>query len=323
MKINKAFKDLKLNEAEFFAYENYDGEGPEGRSWLSYGDLRSWKEYHNLYGEEADVLYMPDVASGSDYSGSDVEKSNYEALKRDYLKRSKYVYDVAGGHGTYAIAFNLTRLKGKLAEELADTFKSLSDYPLYDEDHWSELQTRQEEEDWASWIEGDFKRELKKSLEKLGVGVYEIGEGIIEGGSVNSLWDIYLELKEATNTEYIIEEGCSGYVDLEKLCNPYSLGEVIAKPEILSWLIVPTLDPMIDKLKNPDRSMALREWEEEFTTVASEYGIMESKELSERLELLDRIGQEYGYLTFEEKDKFIHFYLGQVLKEMEKVGVKV
>lgn len=65
-----------------FDYTGHDwrtGEpyAPEKGETLSYGDFKPGTQY-----------YIPDLLSGSDYSGGTVERSNYEYFMKEYGRRA-------------------------------------------------------------------------------------------------------------------------------------------------------------------------------------------------------------------------------------------
>lgn len=98
-------------------------------------------------------------ASGSDYSGSTVDQSNYRTLADDahVMRRSVLV---EGGYSTFGIAFI-----GAPTRRIREICGALDAYPLLDESDHSELETEIEEREWQEWGRSDFKREIADAFD--------------------------------------------------------------------------------------------------------------------------------------------------------------
>lgn len=143
----------------------------------SYGDFKEtdWPESAEKYlgalsdnpeDSEEIYFYVP-CASGSDYSGSTVEKSNAKVFEETYGE-NEWVHSVYGGHNTYAVAVGLTGLLGcdeDTFDAICEALEGLADYPLLDEEAHSELEMELSDEAWDSWAKGDFIRALEKAFE--------------------------------------------------------------------------------------------------------------------------------------------------------------
>jgi len=116
--------------------------------------------------ETAELYFYVPYASGSDYSGSTVEKANAKCIEDSYGEHD-WVHPVYGGYGTYAVAIGVTGLLGcdeDTFDELCETLEGLDDYPLIDEEVHSALEMESADEAWDSWVSGDFVRALEKEF---------------------------------------------------------------------------------------------------------------------------------------------------------------
>lgn len=147
-------------------YESYQGYGrgytDRADGSASYGDFRrtDWNDKGELY------FYVP-YASGSDYSGSTVEKANAKWFE-DTFGDNEWVHPVYGGHGTYAVAVGLSGLLAcddDTFEEVCEALEGLDGYPVFDDDALSELECEGTEEAWNNWVSGDFTRAVEKKFE--------------------------------------------------------------------------------------------------------------------------------------------------------------
>lgn len=111
---------------------------------------------------------MPSLLTWSDYSGSTVERSNYETFVEDFASvrtrengRPNWL-PVYGGHGTHAIALSVSFLLSEEGREVWEALCALSDYPLLSDEALSDLEMRLEQEAWEHYGTHDLRRALSK-----------------------------------------------------------------------------------------------------------------------------------------------------------------
>jgi hypothetical protein len=102
----------------------------------------------------------------SDYSGSTVERSNERALLADYPQTFIRLY---GGHGTSGLMLPVDRPADWFSDDedsgrerwqgLLSDLAALADYPLYNEDDHSALETELAEEAWSAYLRSDLARD--------------------------------------------------------------------------------------------------------------------------------------------------------------------
>jgi hypothetical protein len=95
-------------------------------------------------------------ASYSDYSGSYVEVSNHRSLLRDFP--GQFV-DLYGDYGTRALMLPVSCLNESVLEAIA----GLADYPLYDDEDSSELETEWTEEAITDYLKADMVNYLDRA----------------------------------------------------------------------------------------------------------------------------------------------------------------
>ena len=126
---------------------------PQVGDRLSYGDFESVKP--DLKNEHDYI--MPEEMSGSDYSGGIVQVSNHRVFIKEFGK-TEGVYDVYGGMGTYAVAIRIDVAEAN--EEIKSVLAGLTDYPLIDEEDWSNL-----EMDWQKKTIPDILRGIRHDFD--------------------------------------------------------------------------------------------------------------------------------------------------------------
>lgn len=156
--------------------------------------------------DDVGAYVVPDVLSGSDYSGSSVERANARAFLesfRDVLG----VVDLHGGHGTYAVAVRLDIVDA----EVLETLERLTDYPVVDDDTLAEVESEMDAEAWDGWARDDFRRAL---CARFGCNLDDVEDSIVA--------DVFREACDASGT-YFESDGADRYVDVDKVASACTL----------------------------------------------------------------------------------------------------
>ena len=185
----------KLANLDCLHYQDYCPQGPSSRysglqEWgytrridpdskaVSYGDLMkpadcpdSAVAYLEALStdatEEGELYFFLPYASGSDYSGSTVEKANCREFLESYGEES-FVWEAHGGYDTYAVVLGLTGLLECAVDTfdaILDIIEGLEDYLLIDDEALSNVEMEGADEAWESWVAGDFRRALEKKFD--------------------------------------------------------------------------------------------------------------------------------------------------------------
>jgi len=148
------------------------------------------------------IYYMPELLSYGDYDNStDVHRSNYRMFMKQFGNR-KWIRYHQGGHDWHGVWIDILCDD----EEVIKCLAALADYPCIDDEDCGRVQTEMEQESWDSWVQRDFTNLLEKKF-----GAYD------SDMDADKLRDYYHELKDKTNTEYFVESGGNGYVDLKRI----------------------------------------------------------------------------------------------------------
>ena len=134
---------------------NYDGVP----SSPSYGDFSRFKGDYAA-ATLSSLYIMPELLSGSNYSGGSLTKTNFETFLGLYGKREG-IHVCYGGHGTFAVA-----IRADVAEtqDIADTLNSLEDYPVLDDKAYETEQTCRKKEAWENWAQRDFQSAVERGV---------------------------------------------------------------------------------------------------------------------------------------------------------------
>lgn len=179
------FNGAPLERFTVSPYSRNDNDGKR----LYYGDLDP--------SPTGEYVMLP-LSSGSDYSGSTVERSNYLVFLEQF---PELLIDVYGGHGTYALLCPLA-----YSCALQDDLNDLEQYPVLDDDAWSNLEYEIESEAWDDWIRGDFVHALEQ---------HEVSIDGLNDTAQHALFQLGYS---QSNAEYIHEGGyTSCYVDVERI----------------------------------------------------------------------------------------------------------
>jgi hypothetical protein len=233
----------KIDNLTFLRYEDYcalsrDSHG-YGREWgyvtradgdVSYGDLKeddcpdSAESYlRALCTDDTDsgevYFYVP-CASGSDYSGCTVTRSNYLVFQETYGSED-WVFSAHGGYSTYAAVVGLTGLltcADDTADSILDALDGLENYPLLDEEALSTLEMELADEAWDSWVADDFVKALETKFD--GLAEFELPSG-------SALRTFFEEKREESNAEWYCEGmGHDMWVDIGRVVKGIDLDDL-------------------------------------------------------------------------------------------------
>ncbi len=184
-------------------------ERPTDTHWIEkrvHGDLRNISEGHYVTGVP---LTLIELASGSDYSGSLVEKSNARVLQRDF----PWLVEIYGGYGTFGLGYLGKRENQNPA--LIEAIDSLASYPVLDDSDHSDLEMELVSEAWESDGRDDFKRALVEYFdEAYAPDEHDLDE--IDDTRIDNLWYDCTE-RFRGGESYLNEQGDSIYFPIDSV----------------------------------------------------------------------------------------------------------
>jgi hypothetical protein len=183
------------------------------------GERYDWNEGangdHYTYGRWNDAKdgawIVPGRTSGSDYSGSLVERSNYNVLREmcEMCEESDYPadappfwVDISGGYGTYALAFHLERTPEDIKEQIV----ALESYPLADEDAHSQLEIEAQDEAWNNWAAREYRQALEKKF-----------RGDASEVTDDALFSHFQDAADKANEYWENEQGSDVYIRIDRV----------------------------------------------------------------------------------------------------------
>ena len=171
-----------------------------GSSSISYGDV-----VQTSVGKDGD-WWGSDYTSGSDYNGGTVHLANYKTLEKMCEELSEehgqFWVTAYGGHGTYAIFFNVYTTP----DEIVEVLEGLDNYPSVDDEALSELEQEQSDEAWNNWAESDFKTGLEQKF-----------SGNADDVSSEDLYACFHEAMEKSNSYWEDQSGSGMWVDIKRV----------------------------------------------------------------------------------------------------------
>ena len=201
---------------EKYSYRKCDEEYLKDITSFYYGDISD-----NNQGELIELPYI----SHSDYSGTTVERSNYEYLIKEYSDLLGIIlWESYGGYSTRAIfclysiweiEFQDDEYLGDRIERLKEDIKSIDDYPLLDEELMSEIEMNIEIESWDDWVCSDLKHTLLENE------IYDEEDNPLPEDSI--LQDMLHFHLESLNEYYEFESPYTAYLDIKKIVNSWSV----------------------------------------------------------------------------------------------------
>lgn len=184
-----------------------------GFQWRYGGGRDTYIGHVERYGDWdndcAGPLFIPSYLSGSDYSGSLVERSNHRAwLETETFQPGEGIWwaDVYGGHGTFAIVIDCGAIPEDVEGDVREFFSGLANYPLADENLHSEMEIEAQGEAWESWARDEFVKGLEEK--------FECDLDDADGGKLSEL---FYETSDRIGEYWENEQGESMYIDVEKI----------------------------------------------------------------------------------------------------------
>lgn len=178
-------------------YLDTDEDDLKDSPYAHYRDLHtgdSWRKQMKVV--------VPNTMSGSDYSGSIVSQSNYEVFLEKFGD-VEGVYRLTGDYSSYGVAIKAD-LKNK---EIAECIAALHDYPLIDDDAYSELETQIQGEAWESWGHTDFVRAIEKQ--------FEIED--LEFDNDDDCLELFEAARDKANLYWEPQTGCDVYINMTRV----------------------------------------------------------------------------------------------------------
>lgn len=179
---------------------------------FSYGDLHNEK----VHWRNNVKCVVPRYLSGSDYSGSTVERSNKRVFMEEYGD-DPHVFETYGGHGTFGVLILATCDN----EEIAECLNGLHNYPLISEDDLSELEMEASNEAWENWAQCDFIRALEKQF-----GIDDLDPD----NDITDLYELFWRAAEDANRYWESEQGGGMWINVGEVARAIDI-KILEKPQ--------------------------------------------------------------------------------------------
>ena len=162
-------------------------------------------------------VLLPNYLGFSDYSGSDVERSNVRVWKDQFSDSEGEVWvESYGGHGTTQIVVHPDRITKEMEEFIA----ALEDYPVADENDLSQMDMELQDEAWESWARSDFRRALRSLAssvaEQAGFDTETVEDALYEV-SDDDLLELFSEGADKANQYWECETGGNMWINLDRV----------------------------------------------------------------------------------------------------------
>lgn len=160
----------------------------------------------NPCGDEG-ALLIPAYLSGSDYSGSLVERANARAWSEQFAAGDgAWWTEVGGGYGTFAIVIDCEAIPEDVESDVRDFFAGLANYPCADDDLHSEMEMEAQDEAWKDWARADFVKALEAKFE---TDLDEVSDTAVA--------ELFHDACERSNTYWENEQGDSMWIDIKRI----------------------------------------------------------------------------------------------------------
>jgi hypothetical protein len=219
MEKEELFKKLKENKnLSFYSYSRYiSGSGytsdlPKNRTIYMHEMTLITHNFWEFTKDMIESLYVShDFSSSGDYGGSLVELSNCSILTENY-HHLLVIGGYSSSYATVSLSYLIENLDTGITEEIIDIYDSLNDYPVIDDEIWSQLEDKYASETW----EACYKDEFIDLINKKFTTSTEPELTLTLGKDLESLRNM---LMERSNTNWCNEEGYTMYLDIDRIIN--------------------------------------------------------------------------------------------------------
>lgn len=187
--------------------------------WHKRGE--GFREGEYLTGQPLTII---EVATGSDYSGNLVERSNYECLKEEF----PWLVTLYGGHGTFGVGYLGKRENQN--DRLIEAIDALAERPIYSDDHHSNLEMETVDEQWCESHGGryDWVRALCKFFDEI-EPEHNHCTNALDNDLVDTLWRDCCEMFRG-GEEHLNEQGDSIYFPIDDVIEAIERRWDVSKP---------------------------------------------------------------------------------------------
>lgn len=192
------------------------------------GDELKDARYGRWHDRKNGRYLLPDLLSGSDYSGSLVQRANHRSFSEMFADgEDEWWTNVPGGHGTYGILIDMKGVPDDISTDVAEFLNALHDYPLADEEMHSEMEIEAQEEAWNSWAERDFAHDLQKKFGDDPKLEPVLDEVLMDDELLKKLRDLFEDARERANEYWVNEQGGEMWIDLKRVLAKVSKEDVV------------------------------------------------------------------------------------------------
>lgn len=148
---------------------------------------------------------VPDLLSGSDYSGCLVQRSNHDVWREEFADgEDKWWTAVIGGYCTYAIVVDME----SVTDEAKEFLDALDGYCIADDNHHSNMEMQAQSEAWESWARTDFIRALEKRFNV---------EDLDDAADSQALFELFHDTADRIGEYWENQQGSEMYIRIDRI----------------------------------------------------------------------------------------------------------
>jgi hypothetical protein len=161
----------------------------------------------------ARLLFLPDYLDDNcswpgGYRRSSIYEANANVVRNEYTEKDGLILESP----------SLGIDPRSVSEDLLEAIESLQSYPVLDDNEWTDVEAKRQEEAWESWTAADWRKEASKALHQYapdGADGYR-GEEIMDKVSDSALYDLFRSCCDETSTYWEEESDGEPWIRLER-----------------------------------------------------------------------------------------------------------
>lgn len=166
--------------------------------------------------QRCSLLWLSSHCLGGDYCGSTYNVANARVLIDQFS--SPELREIGGGYGSQGVIID----PRYLSEELLELLQSLENYPVLSEDELSSYELELHSESWEHTVRREWERALESALSSLLSDNEELAESIVESLSEESLFSLFSDCCELSNTYWEAQSGTDVWIDTDRVAQSLS-----------------------------------------------------------------------------------------------------
>ena len=177
-----------------------------------------FRDLRPIEGEyDLDDFLVPQLISGSRFSGHSVHWSNYTTFLKLYGDQPG-VFNLDGGYDAYGVAVRLA----DISKDMLNTLLSMDQYASLDDEEVARVELEAISDAWEDWGRHDFLRAIERE--------FPDKEAEIDAMTDTDLLELFETLRQRLGAQWVHETGNRSYIDVDRIAETCKAADIPSRP---------------------------------------------------------------------------------------------